>query len=54
MKKTELSENSESDIRKIYNEIISSVVGDTNDVGLCGIDISKQFRPGETNHLSVP
>ena len=54
MKKTEKLDKSEIDIRKIYNEIISSVIGETNDVGLCGIDISRQFRPGETNHLSVP
>lgn len=54
MKKTEISENSESDIRKNYNEIISAVVGDTNNIGLCGINISKQFKPGDRAHISVP
>lgn len=54
MKKTEISDNSKSDMLKIYDEIISCIVGDTNNAGFCGIDISRQFQPGERNHLSVP
>ena len=41
-------------LRKAYEEIMCSILGNDTGEGACGVNITKQFRPYDDNHLSFP